>query len=82
VKVPTTWRAIQGLDADRTWVSYGEIVAAVKAADIDVTDGMIRGVLKRLPRPEVKRYGMYQYSREHLAAVLEAFTTAATEGSR
>lgn len=80
--VPTTWRGIQGLDAARPWVSYGEILAAVRAAGIKATEGEVRGVLRRLPRPEVKRYGMYQYTHEHMAAVLEALTTAATEGNR
>lgn len=79
--VPTTWRGIQGLDADRSWVSFGEIHAAVREAGIEVTEWYVRRELRRLPRPAVKRYGMYRYTREHMAAVLEALTSAANEDS-
>lgn len=71
-----TWTTLQNIDADRPWLRYGEILAAVKAAGLEVADADVRAEIKRLPRPE-KRHGIFHYTPDHLAAVIERLRTAA-----
>lgn len=74
----STWTRMQGLDGRRRWLRFGEIAAAVKAAGLEVSETRLRNALTALPRPE-KRYGMYLYTRHHMAAVVEGFLAAAQE---
>lgn len=58
-------------DSGRTWHRRSDVLAALKAAGSEWTWHDVMPVLARLPRP-TKRYGHYQYTEEHLAAVLAA----------
>lgn len=74
----STWTRLQGLDRRRDWVTYGEILASVKAAGIDARPGTVRRILRALPQP-TKAYGMFLYTPDHRAAVIQALSPAAHE---
>ena len=58
-------------DSDRTWFRRSDVIDALRAAGSEWTWHDVRRVLARLPRPE-RRYGHFQYTQEHLDAVLAA----------
>lgn len=72
----STWTRLRSLDDGRPWMRRSELLAAVKAAGVEVTEWRLRKELARLPRPE-KRHAMYRYSPAHLAAVVQALRSAA-----
>ena len=74
----TTWTRLQALDRDRDWLRFGEVWAAVKAAGIEVSEPRLRRELARLPKPP-KRYGMFLYTPDHVAAVISAIPPAAAK---
>ena len=63
-------------DECREWLRRSDILAADKAAGFVVSWHEACKAMAGLPRP-VKKYGHYQFSREHLDAVLQAAREAA-----
>jgi len=71
VTFPTTWAAMRGeFDAGRTWLTYREAMAVLKAEGYLVTSWDFRRVTKGPGLPRLaSRYGHYRYEPEHMEAV-------------
>lgn len=73
-----TWTRMQRLHEERPWLTFGEILASVRAEGLEVGTFQARQELAKLPRPR-RVGGNYQYTPEHLAAVRAIATAAVKE---
>lgn len=73
MKAYGSWSALRGDDQPRSWLRIGEIVAALQAEGLTVTEYACRKAIAAagLPTPP-KRYGHYQYGTEYLEAARRA----------
>lgn len=70
--MPLTWAAMRGDRLPRDWYRRSDLLEAARAICPAYSDWNLRQVLRRLPRPQERRYGHLHYGQEHLDAVVAA----------
>lgn len=65
----STWTRMRRAVAKRRWLTSGELVTAVMERGVGVSRWRVQQIVRAMPRPPF-RYGMYQFDRRHVAAVV------------